>query len=100
MGCSSSATVKYKSLSEDGEGELNNHDPLTPKGVPQKGVHACDVRGPVDRMFQDMSNANAHLAQVSMPIIKTGFALAYRTGVNKGPGFWFAVFVSLCFPVE
>ena len=54
----------------------------------------CDVRGPVDCMFQDMSNANAHLAQVSMPIIKTGFALAYRTGVNTGAGFWF-VFLSL-----
>ena len=64
-------------------------------GVPQKGVRACDVRGPVDCTFQDMSNANVHLAQVSMPIIKTGFALAYRTGVCKGPGFWFAVFLSL-----
>ena len=30
-----------------------------------------------------------------MPISKTGFALAYRTGVDKGPGFWFAVFLSL-----
>ena len=30
-----------------------------------------------------------------MPIIETGVALAYRTGVNKGPGFWFAVFLSL-----
>ena len=45
------------------------------------------LEGPVDCMFQDMSNANAHLAQVSMPIIKTGFALAYRTGVNKGVSF-------------
>ena len=42
-----------------------------------------------------MLNGNAHLAQDSMPIIETGFALAYRTGVNKGPGFWFAVFLSL-----
>ena len=30
--------------------QLNNHDPLTPKEVPQKGVHACDVRGPIDCM--------------------------------------------------
>ena len=26
---------------------------------------------------------------------KPGFALAYRTGVNKGPSFWFALFLSL-----
>ena len=32
---------------------------------------------------------------LKMPRSKTGFALAYRTGVNKGPGFWFAVFLSL-----
>ena len=43
---------------------------------------------------QNMSNANAHLAQVKSRS-NTGFALAYRTGVNKGPGFWFAVFLSL-----
>ena len=30
-----------------------------------------------------------------MPIAKPGLALTYRTGVNKGPGFWFAVFLSL-----
>ena len=72
---------------------MNNHDPLTSKEVPQKGVHACDVGGPVDST--NMLNGNPHLAQDSMPIIETGFALAYRTGVNKGPGFWFAVFLSL-----
>ena len=33
---------------------------------------------------------------LKMPIrSKPGFALAYRTGVNKGPGFWFALFLSL-----
>ena len=76
--------------------QLNNHDPLTPKEVPQKGVHACDVGGPIDST--NMLNGNAYLAQDSMPIIETGFALAYRTGVNKGPGFWFAVFLSLLAP--
>ena len=72
MGRSSSATVKYKSLSEHGEGELNNHDPLAPKEVPQKGVRACDVRGLVDCMIQTLSNANAHLAQVPCPSSKQG----------------------------
>ena len=56
-------------------------------------MHACDVGGPVDST--NMLNGNAHLAQDSMPIIEAGFALAYRTGVNKGPGFWFAALFSL-----
>ena len=40
-----------------------------------------------------MSNGNARLAQE--PMKKPGSALTYRTGVNKGPGLWFAVFLSL-----
>ena len=71
---------------------MNNHGPLTPKEVPHKGVHACDVRGPVDCTFQDMSNANVRLAQVSMPIIKTGLHSPTRLGLIKVP-----VSGSLCF---
>ena len=38
---------------------------------------------------------------LKMPIrSKPGFALAYRTGVSKGPGFWFAVFLSLLSEID
>ena len=39
--------------------------------------------------------ANVLRLKYLLPMVKAGFALTYRTGVNKGPGFWFAVFLSL-----
>ena len=39
--------------------------------------------------------ANVLWLKYLLPMVKAGFALTYRTGVNKGPGFWFAVFLSL-----
>ena len=65
---------------------MNNHDPLTPKEAPQNGVHVCDVGDPVDS-----KNIWLKMPRRSNP----GFALACRTGVNKGPGFWFALLLSL-----
>ena len=44
-------------------------------------------------LCMDLSNGNDNW--LKMPRSKPGFALPYRTGVNKGPGFWFAVFLSL-----
>ena len=44
-------------------------------------------------LCMDLSNGNDHWLKMSRS--KPGFALAYRTGVNKGAGFWFAVFLSL-----
>ena len=82
MGRSASATV-------------NRSRVVTPKKVPQQGVHACDVR-PLDSMcFQKQVECQCAFGSSTMPIKKPGFALTCQTGVNKGLGFWFAVFLSV-----
>ena len=57
----SGARIEMQAWHPFDSSKLNNHDPLTRKEVPQKGVHACDVGGPVDST--NVLNGNAHLAQ-------------------------------------
>ena len=51
-----------------------------------------DVGGPVDS--KNMLNGNAHLAQDAQKI-KSRVCARLPDWGNKGPGFWFAVFLSL-----